>query len=189
MHPVEVILSPLGRALRNRRPGPAHSVANAPELATPNRFELSSSAFRDGEVIPAKHCSFLIGQDVSPALSWSALPTGTTDLLLVFEDLDAPGVVPRIHTVVAFAPAPTGIAEGALAKGAAGFRFQPRFGRPGGYAGPRPLPGHGPHHYRFHLYALDAAVDLTKIERGEQLPAAIAGHVLASAMLTGTRTS
>ena len=56
------------------------------------------------------------------------------------------------------------------------------------YLGPRPLPGHA-HRYRFHLYALDAVVDFTKVGDIEHLPSAVEGHVLASGTLTGTRTT
>jgi phosphatidylethanolamine-binding protein (PEBP) family uncharacterized protein len=188
MHPVEVLLIPIGWALRNRRPDVAASLANAPELATGNRVELTSPSFRDGQVIPAKYCGQFIGDDVSPALTWGALPAGTTELLFVLEDLDNPGAIPGIHTVAAFAPTERGLPEGALTPDNPGVRFLPHRGR-ARYLGPRPLPGHGTHRYRFHLYAVDAAIDLSQVAGIERLPAALAGHVLASGTLSGTRTS
>lgn len=189
MHPVECVLIPLGRVFRNRRADETASIANAPGLATETHFTVTSPSFGDGEVIPAKHCGRFIGDDVSPGLGWSALPTGTVDLVLVMEDLDSPGVTPRIHTVAAFAPTGGALAEGALTPEAAGIRFLPSRHSPGKYAGPRPLPGHGPHHYRFHLWALDSRVDFAEVSDVEHLPSALAGHVLASGVLTGTRTS
>ena len=99
MHPVEALLLPVGW-LRNRRPDEGASIANAPELATTDHITLTSSAFRDGQVVPAKYCGQFIGDD-SPALSWSALPTGTKGLVFVLEDLDNPGATPGIHTVAA----------------------------------------------------------------------------------------
>jgi len=48
MHPVEVLLLPVGRALRNRRPDEAASIANAAGLATGNRIALTSPSFGDG---------------------------------------------------------------------------------------------------------------------------------------------
>jgi Raf kinase inhibitor-like YbhB/YbcL family protein len=189
MHPVEVLFLPIGWALRNRRPDPAASIASAPELATGNRIALSSPSFGDGEVIPARHCGPFIGADISPALSWDALPTGTKDLLLVLEDLDNPGAVPNLHTVAEFAPAEGALPEGALTPDNPGVRFLTASRGRARYAGPRPLPGHGTHRYRFHLYALDTDVDVTKVGGVGQLPAALAGHVLASGTLTGTRTS
>lgn len=189
MHPVEVLLTPLGWAFRNRHADEAASVANARELATEHHITLTSPSFADGEVIPAKHCGRFIGDDISPALEWSALPAGTADLLLVMEDLNSPGAVPRIHTIAAFPPTGAGLREGALTRDSDGIRFLPGRRGPGTYAGPRPLPGHGPHRYRFHLYALDTPLDLTTVPDAGHLPAALAGHVLASGTLTGTRTS
>lgn len=189
MHPVEALLSPIGRLLRTRRPDEAASIANAPELATSNRLTLTSPAFRDGDVVPAKHCGVFIGKDVSPALTWSALPEGTQGLVLVFEDLDSPGPTPAIHTIAAFAPIDGGLAEGALTPTDPRFVFLPRPHHPAAYIGPRPLPGHGTHHYRFHLYALDAVIDFTQVTDMRALPSAVAGHVLAAGTLGGTRTS
>lgn len=189
VHPVEVLLVPLGRAFRNRRADEGASIANAPEFASENRFALTSPSFDDGQVIPAKHCGWLIGANVSPALNWGALPAGTNDLMLVIEDLDSPGVAPRIHTIAAFAPTGNDLPEGALTPNTPGIRFLPRHRRPGTYAGPRPLPGHGPHRYRFQLYALDTRVDFAHVADIDRLLAAIHGHVLASGKLTGTRTA
>lgn len=189
MHPVEVLLTPLGRAFRNRHADESASIFNKPELATTNRVTLTSPSFRDGEVIPARHCGKFIGDDISPALTWGPLPEGTKDLLLVMEDLNSPGTTPRIHTIAAFAPTTGGLPEGALTPDASGIRFLPGRRGPGKYAGPRPLPGHGTHHYRFHLYALDYHVDLAAAADIEHLPAALQGHILASGTLTGTRAS
>jgi phosphatidylethanolamine-binding protein (PEBP) family uncharacterized protein len=54
-----------------------------------------------------------------------------------------------------------------------------------GYSGPRPIPGHGAHHYRFHVLALDRPIpdDATSVKA---VLAAAAGHVLARGTLTGT---
>jgi len=190
MHPIEVLLTPLGRAFRNRRSDESASLSLAPELATDNRIGLSSPDFADGGVIPAEHCGWLIGANVSPALAWSALPDGTAELLLVFEDLDSPGTTPRLHTIAALRANGDGIPAGALTPQTEGVRFvSVRGGMPGGYRGPRPLPGHGPHRYRFHLYALDTHLDDTDLASVEALRKAADGHVLASGVLAGTRTA
>lgn len=189
MHPVEVLLTPLGWAFRAKHADAAASIAARPELATPNRLALSSPSFADGAEIPARHCGVFIGADVSPALTWGALPAGTRELLLVLENLNSPGVMPRIHTIAALPPDSGGLAEGALTPGAPGIRFLPGRRGPGKYAGPRPLPGHGTHRYRFHLYALDEPAELAAAGDAAQLPAALDGHVLAAGTLTGTRKS
>ena len=51
--------------------------------------------------------------------------------------------------------------------------------------GPRPIPGHGPHHYRFHVLALDEPIP-DHVSTAKALLKQIAGHVLARGMLTGT---
>lgn len=189
MHPVEALLFPVGRALRNRRPDEAASISNAPGLATANRIALTSPAFRDGQVVPARHCGQFIGDDISPALVWDALPPGTKDLLFVLEDLDNPGTVPGIHTIAALPPAEGGLAEGAVTTDDPRIRFLPNRRGQAEYVGPRPLPGHGTHRYRYHLYALDTVVDLAEVADAARLPAAVEGHVLASGTLMGTRTT
>lgn len=189
MHPVEALLVPLGKLFRNRHADETQSLSHAPELVTANRLTVTSPAFADGQEIPAKFCGAFIGQNISPAINWSPLPEGTVQLLLVMEDLDSPGTTPRLHAVAAFAPQEGGLPEGGLASGASGVGFLPGKRGPVAYAGPRPLPGHGPHHYRIHLYALNASVDLAALSGVEQLPAAVSGHVLASGTLSGTRTS
>jgi phosphatidylethanolamine-binding protein (PEBP) family uncharacterized protein len=187
MHPVEALLVPVGWLLRNRRPDEAASIANAPELATGNGITLTSPAFGDGQVVPAKHCGQFIGDDVSPALTWSALPGGTKGLVFVLEDLDNPGAVPGIHTIAAFAPTEGGLPEGALTPDDRRFQFLPHRRRQAKYSGPRLLPGHGTH--RYHLYALDTDIDLTKVAGMQAVPSTLAGHVLAAGTLTGTRTT
>src|SRR4030042_187359 len=52
-------------------------------------LSVSSPAFQDGQGIPAKYtCQ---GEDISPPLAWSALPTGTQSFALIMDDPDAPG--------------------------------------------------------------------------------------------------
>jgi hypothetical protein len=189
MHPVEALLLPVGWLLRNQRPTEAASIANSPELATGNRITLTSPAFKDGQVVPARHCGQFIGDDISPALSWGALPEGTKGLVFVLEDLDNPGATPGIHTIAAFPATEAGLAEGALTPDDPRFQFLPNRRRQAKYSGPRPLPGHGTHRYRYHLYALDAVIDFTGVVNMQAVPSALAGHVLASGTLTGTRTT
>jgi len=52
-------------------------------------LSLKSSAFAQGRNIPRKYtCD---GMNVSPPLEWSGVPAGTTSLLLICDDPDAPG--------------------------------------------------------------------------------------------------
>ncbi|MCS0498570.1 YbhB/YbcL family Raf kinase inhibitor-like protein [Protaetiibacter mangrovi] len=187
MHPVETLLTPLGRALRHRHADEALSIARAPELATPNRIVVTSPSFAEGEQIPDRSCGWLIGQHVSPALRWDALPAETVDVLVIMEDVGSPAPNPRIHAVAAVTPAAEGIPEGGLGAGAPGARFLRGRRGPSSYRGPRPIPGHGPHRYRIHVYALDAPAPLEQLAEVAAVPAAVAGHVLAAGTLTGVR--
>jgi phosphatidylethanolamine-binding protein (PEBP) family uncharacterized protein len=53
------------------------------------------------------------------------------------------------------------------------------------YAGPRPIPGHGPHHYRFHVFAIDEPIP-DRVTTTKALLDRMSGHVLARGTLTGT---
>jgi phosphatidylethanolamine-binding protein (PEBP) family uncharacterized protein len=54
-----------------------------------------------------------------------------------------------------------------------------------GYAGPRPIPGHGPHHYRFHVLVLDEPIP-NHVTAGKALLKQMNGQVIARGILTGT---
>lgn len=185
---VERAFVPLGKRLRDRRPDEDLSVTRAPEFAADRLIELRSDTFDDGAVIPDRCCGFLIGSDTSPHLTWGLLPEGTQALLLIIEDVDTPTRAPAIHTAVVFGADRTELTEGGLVLGR---QFSYLHHRPGKarYYGPRPIPSHGTHRYRFHLYALDTKVRLDRLRRVDQLPAAVAGHVLGAGMLEGTRTA
>lgn len=153
-------------------------------------MKLESPAFDDGASIPRRHTAD--GPDVSPALSWTDTPPGTEELALIVDDPDAPRTDPWVHWVAHGIPPqlqelPEGIPrmrppaspEG-LIQGVNSFS-EDRIG----YRGPAPPEGHGPHHYRFTLYALDRAVELPPGASKEDLVDAMDGHILASATLTG----
>ena len=51
-------------------------------------LELTSPAFSEGEMIPARYtCD---GSDISPALSWSGVHKSAKSLALICDDPDAP---------------------------------------------------------------------------------------------------
>jgi Raf kinase inhibitor-like YbhB/YbcL family protein len=140
--------------------------------------ELTSSAFADGEPIPAEHtCD---GEDVSPPLAWSAPPDGTVALALCVDDPDA-GRYPFTHWLAWGLAPEAGVLEQGEPARAEG---RNDFGAPG-YRGPCPPPGK-PHRYVFTLYALDADPELGPSDRRLSFDKAIDGHVLATAELIGT---
>jgi Raf kinase inhibitor-like YbhB/YbcL family protein len=183
-----IFLYPLGLLLRGKRAGTTHSIHNAPELATaqPGTLDLTSPAFAHGAAIPLRHATMDLGPNISPALTWREPPAGTAQLLLVMEDTDTPTTNPGLHMAAVFAPGPTRIDEGELTADNQRFTFLPDHRGGTGYQGPRPLPGHGTHHYHFHLYALDREVDTATMTDLGSLLAQVNGHVLATGHLVGT---
>jgi Raf kinase inhibitor-like YbhB/YbcL family protein len=124
--------------------------------ATPaaSTIRVSSSAFQAGGAIPRKYsCS---GDEVSPPLSWSGVPSGTRELALVVDDPDAGGFIHWVLTGID--PATTSIAEGQVPKGAT--EVSP-------YKGPCP-PG-GTHHYDFAVYALPSGAKVDSSDPREAI--------------------
>jgi Raf kinase inhibitor-like YbhB/YbcL family protein len=142
-------------------------------------LELASTAFEEGQSIPqGNSCD---GDDLSPPLAWSSVPEGTKSLALIVHDPDAPSG-DFVHWVAwGIDPGAGGLEEGAPARG----EGTNGFGRPG-YSGPCPPPGHGPHRYLHELYALDTELGLEPGASRDDLEAAMEGHILAQAKLTGT---
>lgn len=150
------------------------------------KMELKSAAFNQGGAIPPKYtCD---GDDISPALSWSAGPDGTQSFALISEDPDAP-MGTWTHWVIWNIPAN----ERALPEKVSGGKQLSNGAMQGtssfkkiGYGGPCP-PG-GTHRYFFKLFALDKKLSLKPGARKEDLLKEIEGHVLGEAQLMGTYT-
>jgi Raf kinase inhibitor-like YbhB/YbcL family protein len=178
----------IGRALRSVRAGDRHLFWNAPALAeAPDTILLASPAFAMGGTMPVRHAVGGIGDNVSPALHWSGVPDHAAELVLVVQDPDAPLPRPVVHAIVTGIPPTWGeLPEGALAKGtAAPVRIgRGSFGRVG-YAGPRPVRGHGPHRYIFQIVASDRTLGLDRPADLKAVLAALSGHVIARGRLVG----
>src|SRR5688572_23384127 len=160
-----------------------HALAAArPETRANATIAVSSPAFAAGAAIPLRHSAYGVG--VSPALSWSGLPSGTRSLALMMEDPDASSARPYVHWLAwNIDPAAGGLPEGVAPDASA--LVQGRNNRRAiGYFGPRP-PGSRPHHYHFQLFALDATLNLAGGADREALLAAMSGHVLAKGDLVG----
>jgi phosphatidylethanolamine-binding protein (PEBP) family uncharacterized protein len=153
-----------------------------PGLRADRDLILTSPAFDDGGAIPQRFAGPGVGDNISPALAWSGVPIAATHLLFVLEDTDTPTSRPLLHTVTILRPDATSLAEGALAATAPGVNhLKASFAT--GYSGPRPIPGHGTHHYGFMLFAVDADIDTTSWRTALE---SIEGHVLARGRIVGT---
>jgi Raf kinase inhibitor-like YbhB/YbcL family protein len=160
--------------------GLARAGAVTAEMLGANGFALTSAAFIDGEGLDP---SFTADEEdsVAPPLEWTAPPAGTAELVLVVEDPDAPGKVACHWLVWGLAPQRGKLLEG---------ETPPRVGKNAHgnseWLLPAPPRGDDPHDYVFQLFALDQPLALMPGASREDLVEAIAGHVSAVAILTGT---
>ena len=149
---------------------------------------IESPAFQPQQPIPRKYTGE--GEDVSPPLRWSGLPSGTQELALVCDDPDAPRPAPWVHWVLYGLP-------GSASELSEGVPPQPRVSQPPahqgrndfervGYGGPMPPPGHGRHRYHFHLDSLGRKLDLPDGLDKKALLDAIRPHVLEEGDVVGT---
>ena len=169
-------------------PSPVSTQSQAtgvPVAAPASSMTLSSPAFANGQPIPQKFtCQ---GENISPSLSWSGVPSGARSLALITEDPDA-SASPFIHWVIYNIPPilsglPEKVQPGAQVAGI-GVQGPTSFGAPG-YGGPCP-PSGSPHHYYFKLYALDLDPNLPAGLSAAELQQQMAGHILAQAEWMGT---
>ncbi len=175
----------LGRLLRNVRADEHRSPLAGSGFTAPLHITVTSAAFADGGAMPVSSAGKGVGDNSSPQLRWTGLPPATRQLVLIIDDVDVPLPRPLLHTVAVIEPGVQGVETGALQPGTAGIRFIPGGLGHRGYAGPRPIPGHGPHHYRFHVLALDEPIP-NHVTTAKALVRQMAGHVIARGVLTGT---
>ena len=158
----------------------------ADDLPVLKTMTLTSAAFSPSGVLPAK--STCDGDNVSPALSWDAPPSAARSLVLLVTDPDAspaPGKMfvhwvlydlpPTVRQLPEKLPAQPFLTIG-------GMQGKNDFGKYG-YGGA--CPPSGTHHYLFRLYALDRSLDLPPGTEKDEVIAAMKGHIVAGAALTG----
>jgi Raf kinase inhibitor-like YbhB/YbcL family protein len=165
---------------------PAPTLAPNVVLATLN---VTSSTFEAGGSIPTEYsCD---GTNISPAIRWGAVPTGTVSFALIMEDADYDNYthwvlfnIPANRTEIA-----ADVPDGEQLDGI-GFHAQNAFSSPG-YNGPCPDPK-DTHTYTFTLYALNTMLPLTPdpfspVSKG-MVRDAMKGHILGEGILSGTYT-
>src|SRR5260370_31508004 len=94
----------LGKLLRRFRAGEDRSPLAGPEYAGAETINVKSAAFTDGGAIPQKHAGKGVGDNVSPALQWTGVPTDAKQLVLIMDDLDVPMPNPLMHTISLLEP-------------------------------------------------------------------------------------
>lgn len=192
---------------------PANGAAQRGGRGGIRTMTLTSTAFTDGGMIPAKYAQ--PGRDVSPALTWTGAPDSTVSFVLIVHDADAPigdGLDDTLHWLVWGIPGTaTGLPEGfpqgmQVSPATVGIPVPPPAGgggRGGGggirqismsgpyYRGPAAPATGNPHHYVFELYALDANVNVQPpaLAAGPPTRAAVIeamrGHIRGKATLVG----
>jgi Raf kinase inhibitor-like YbhB/YbcL family protein len=178
----------LGRLLRGVHAGETHLAWNQAATArAPDSITLTTDAFPAGGTIPVRHAGRGVGDNISPALRWSNPPAGTAEWVLIMQDPDAPLPQPFVHLIAYDISAEvTELPEGALSTSSGRARVGRNTFGSSGYAGPRALPGHGPHRYVFQLFALDRCLGgFTKPPSLKTLLKAMQGSVVARARLDG----
>jgi Raf kinase inhibitor-like YbhB/YbcL family protein len=130
-------------------------------------------------VIPARFTCY--GAGVSPPIFWSSAPPGTKSLALVVDDAATP-ISPRVYWIVFdISPTTTDLQLGSLPPHA-----REAVNSAGNTHYDAPCPVHGPHDYRFTIYALNTflGTSLPSDPRLLQALEAIAPHVTARGTLT-----
>jgi Raf kinase inhibitor-like YbhB/YbcL family protein len=166
--------------------------AAAPQAAAPAvpGLTLTSPAFEDGSVIPAKFTQS-DPNPVSPKLQWTNVPPNTVSFVLIAHDPDValdkkvgdvlhwlafniPGTARELpEGVPANAQLADGTVQGKNRRGAIGF------------LGPG-APAVGPyHHYTFELFALDTKLTLGPDASRADVLNAMDGHILGKGVVMG----
>lgn len=179
----------LGKAMKGLRAGEEKLAIVQPGLGSFEPLRLASPAFANGARLPERFTAD--GAGVSPPLFWTGVPEGTTRLVLLVEDPDAPALQPLVHAIVwDLAAADGDLPEGAITKDGDGEIGGPDVGRNSyfteGWLAPDPPTGHGVHHYAFQLFAIGEGPDPGTTPSRSAILKAMKGRVLAAGILTGT---
>lgn len=143
-------------------------------------FALTSTAYGMADPIPTRFtCE---GADVSPPLTWTAPPDGTTSFVVLMDDLDAPGGSFTHWTAWDIPGSASGLGEGEAAPSQGTTDFGTT-----GYGGPCPPPGEQ-HRYVISLYALDEDLGLAEGADRQELEGALAERQIGQTTLVGTFT-
>lgn len=185
---VQSSLQRLGSALKPEHAGDDKLLRHRLMRGKKPSLEVSSVGFSEEGPIPRHFTQD--GDDVSPPVQWSAVPSTTKEIVICCEDPDAPGTRPFLHWLAhGIAPGTTELRENIekVKTPATTRMIQSRNGyKKPGYAGPAPPVGHGVHHYHFQVFALDTRLHLDEGADRDVVTDAMRGHVIAFGELIGT---
>ena len=154
--------------------GSSPSSSSPPAVAS--GIAVTSPAFRSGDSIPLRFTC--VGDNQSPPLSWSGVPSGAVELAVVVDDPDAPGGTFVHWVLTGLTPTSTGLGPGERPAGTTEAR-----GSSGevGYTGPCP-PNHQTHRYRFTVYALRTKASVA----AGASPSEVVSAIRSASLATGT---
>lgn len=139
-------------------------------------ISLRSTSFENGGMIPSKHA--YDRENISPAIYWGNLPSGTKSIALICEDPDAP-VGNWVHWVIFnIPPSKSGLEENVPKKERlddGSIQGRNDYGKIG-YDGP--CPPSGTHRYFFKVFALDTTLSLAPGCSKSQLVREMKNHIL-----------
>ncbi len=149
-------------------------------------MDITSPDLKPGAPIPAVHvyqkCG---GQNLSPALAWTAPPAGAQSLVLTVIDIDAKPSFWSHWIVVGLPPAAGAIARGGQPPAGA-HAVVGNFGD-AWYDGPCPPVGSGVHHYRFTIWAMPSrAVSIGDNAPANEVVSMLQSTSIAHATIVGT---
>ncbi|MHB8584513.1 MAG: YbhB/YbcL family Raf kinase inhibitor-like protein [Thermoplasmatota archaeon] len=150
-------------------------------LRAPKRIVVQTAAFQEGKPIPKDYSAF--GEDVSPPLQWTQVPSETEAVAILVDDPDAPSGTFTHWIVVDLPRDVTTLERGADIEALGGIEGQNDF-HTGGYRGPKPPSG--THHYHFQVFALREKMGLGTDATADAFWRALTGKVLAWGEVVGT---
>lgn len=149
-----------------------------------NNIIITSNAFHQGGSIPVKYtCD---GENISPPLTWSGIPSNTQSIALIMEDPDAPGGI-FVHWIIFNIPSfltelPEDIPKFPVIVDGIQQRTT-SFGTIG-YGGPCPPRGET-HRYFFKIFALDIRLTLPPGASKSDILREMNGHILSTEEFIG----
>ncbi len=191
-----------GRLLLATSAALAFTCASESAFAQAKVFEISSTSFKDGGMLPKKAANKsnpgakanpnCVGENISPQLSWVNPPNGTKSFALMMVDPEGRGGAGVNHWVAYGIPADvTGFAEGEVSKDSPKYVGGKSTQGVGHYSGPCTPANVQPHHYTFILVATDfepkeLPPGLTKEELTAKIvPTGAPSHAKGSAGIVG----
>jgi Raf kinase inhibitor-like YbhB/YbcL family protein len=169
------------------QPPPDVLASARPETQSSGQIVVTSPSFAANRSLGLQYSEY--GDGFSPALTWNAVPSAVSYVLIV-EDPDAKPITPFVHWLAWNIPAsvtqlpegvqeqprltlPEGVLQGRNSRGSTG------------YYGPHPPVGDPAHHYHFQVFALDTMLSAPPGADRAALLEAVKGHVIARGEIVG----